>query len=303
MHANEGAPEGATTVLSEGDDIKGAATKAAAELGIPLAGIGWEIDKSWFRNDTGGMVPRDTVRIIAWARDMAELDALEDAKKWLSTLLGHMDLEGTVEAALGQNNVINVQVDVAENAGRLVGRRGRTIEAVTFLMNQSVGADHEEYSFRVDVKRQDDDRGERRDRDDRGDRDDRRDRGERRERGERRGRDRDDRGRGRDRDDRGRGRDRDDRRGRDRGERGDRSSPHEVKKLQRMAHKIIARVQRTGVSERVRKEMNAYDRRMVHMEAAEADGVATRSIGEGSYKQIEFYAVDGDGNEIFPSEE
>jgi predicted RNA-binding protein Jag len=70
-----------------------------------------------------------------------------------------------------------------------------------------------------------------------------------------------------------------------------------------MAAKIIARVQRTGVSERVRKEMNAYDRRMVHMEAAEAAGVATRSIGDGSYKQIEFYATDADGNETFPAEE
>jgi hypothetical protein len=39
------------------------------------------------------------------------------------------------------------------------------------------------------------------------------------------------------------------------------------------------------------------------MEASEAEGVATRSIGDGSYKQIEFYAVDADGNEIFTAEE
>ncbi len=68
-----------------------------------------------------------------------------------------------------------------------------------------------------------------------------------------------------------------------------------------MAQKIIARVKETGKAERVRKELNGYDRRIIHLEAREHEGVDTRSIGDGSYKQIEFFptgaSVQGDGEE------
>ena len=78
-------------------------------------------------------------------------------------------------------------------------------------------------------------------------------------------------------------------RGRDRDDRGGRGNDRDGEKLRRMAQKIIARVMETGQAERVRKELNGYDRRIIHLEAREHDGVDTRSIGDGSYKQIEFF--------------
>ncbi len=61
------------------------------------------------------------------------------------------------------------------------------------------------------------------------------------------------------------------------------------KKLERMARKIVERVLSTGEAEVVRKELNSYDRRIVHLVATETKGVGSRSLGDGSYKQIEIY--------------
>ncbi len=284
-------PEGTTTVTAEGDDIQSAVALAAGKLETKPAGVVWSLDKSWFRNDAGGVVPRDTVRIVAWARDAEELEAADDAQAWLETLLGHMGFEEVkVTARVGHNGAVTLEADVDAGA-RLVGKRGRTLEAVTFLLQQSIGADYPDRTFRLDVTKKPEDREARGDRD--------RDRGRGRDRDDRgRGRDRDDRGRGRDRDDRGRGRDRDDRgrgRGRGRGrDRDDRNSKADVKKLTGIAEKIAKRVIETGESEVVRKELNSFERRIIHVAISELDGVATRSIGEGNLKQIEIYA-DGAG--------
>jgi predicted RNA-binding protein Jag len=46
----------------------------------------------------------------------------------------------------------------------------------------------------------------------------------------------------------------------------------------------------------IRKEMNSYDRRIVHMVVKETAGVESRSIGDGAAKHIEIYPA-GDSSE------
>ncbi len=291
MQLNEAPPEGTETVLAEGEDVRGALTKAASEFGIEdLNALGWELDKSWYRTEDGRVIARDSVRMVVWKRDVEEdveeaveeAEVVGDTKKWLDTLLSGMEVEAKVRVQLRDGRV-RIGIDSEEGA-RLVGRRGRTLQAIEHLLLQSVGADHPEHSFSLDVadnRRRDDDRGDRRDRDDRGDRRDRDDRG---------------RGRGRDRDDRGRGRDRDDRGGRgDR--RGGRDDERNQRKLRQMTEKIGKRVLETGKSEVIRKELNSFDRRVVHVAASELEGIGTRSIGDGNLKQIEIYREGGASGE------
>ena len=64
-----------------------------------------------------------------------------------------------------------------------------------------------------------------------------------------------------------------------------------------MARKIVDRVLETGEAETVRKELNSFDRRIVHLVATETEGVGSRSIGDGSYKQIEIYPMSGGPSE------
>ncbi len=267
MSLNEAAPEGATTISAEGEDIKTALAAAATELGVDAGGLRYEVDKSWFRNENGSVVPRDTVKVIVWQRDASEVAVIGDTSKWMTELLKHLEIDGQVNVALADAAVaVRIRCD---KAGRLVGRRGRTLQAVEHLLAQSVGADHPDARFRIDVA----DTRKREDRDERGGR---RDRGERRDRG--------DRGERRDRGDRGERRDRGDRRDKQ-------DDARNQRRLEDLAKKIAKRVAKSGESEVVRKELNSFDRRIVHVTIAEVDGVGTRSIGDGNHKQIEIYPL------------
>lgn len=59
-------PEGIETITAEGGDLKSAVAAAAEQLGVETNFVGHKLDLSHFRSATGGMVPRDTVKIIAW---------------------------------------------------------------------------------------------------------------------------------------------------------------------------------------------------------------------------------------------
>lgn len=64
-----------------------------------------------------------------------------------------------------------------------------------------------------------------------------------------------------------------------------------------MTEKIGKRVLETGKSEVIRKELNSFDRRVVHVAASELEGIGTRSIGDGNLKQIEIYREGGASGE------
>ncbi len=50
---------------------------------------------------------------------------------------------------------------------------------------------------------------------------------------------------------------------------------------------------KSGKPELIRKEMNSYARRIVHLVVAEYDGLATESVGEGQHKQVRILPAGG----------
>jgi predicted RNA-binding protein Jag len=331
-------------VIGEGEDLRSALQDAGAKLEVDGSMLQYKLDLSHFKNAKSGInMGVDTVKLWAWPKDPALIEVSEAARAWMAELLERMDFGGKVAVRV-DGNVVRLSVDTPKG-GHLVGKRGVTIDAVRTLLDASLGAEHPDFVFKVDVadqrrEREDDrgrgrdrdrdDRGRGRDRDDRGrgrgrDRDDRgRGRGrDRDDRGRGRDRDRDDRGRGRDRDDRGRGRgrdrddrgrgrgrdrddrgrgrdrDRDDRgRGRDRDDRGRERDDDESRKtrnrdVERLAHRLAKKVLSSGESELIRKEMNSYARRIVHMVVAEYEGLETESVGEGQHKQVRIVSTGG----------
>jgi predicted RNA-binding protein Jag len=56
-----------------------------------------------------------------------------------------------------------------------------------------------------------------------------------------------------------------------------------------MARKMAERVLDTGEAEQVRRTLNSYNRRIVHMTIKEIEGVGSRSLGEGNDKTIELF--------------
>jgi len=242
-------------VATEGTDIDTAVQKAAEELSVPAAAVVYEIDKDWFRNDLGSMVPRSTVRIFAWAQDASVVEACDEAREWLEELFENMEVEAKVKASLIESTIV-LNVD-AEKAGIIVGKQGRTIEGIRHLLVESLGEAYPDLSFRINVldnRPRPSQGGDREDgRRSRGDRS-----GGRRDRGGRRG---------------------DDSR--------NRTNDSDARALESMAVKIAGRVLESGCAEQVKRELNSYDRRIVHTTIAEIDGVTTRSIGEGSMKTLE----------------
>ena len=310
-NTNTSVPPVEGAVSGEGEDLRAALTNAATQLELDISMLEFELDLTHFKNPkTGINMGVDTVKLWAWPKDPALIEVSEAARVWMSELLERMDFGGKVEVRV-DGKVVRLRVDTPKG-GHFVGKQGVTLGAVRTLMDAALGTAHPDFEFQVDVadqRRERDDRGRGRDRDDRG-----RGRGR-----DDRGRGRDDRGRGRDRDDRhSRGRDdrpprgrgdrpprgRDDRPPRDREERRprDRDGDDDDGKtrnrdVERLAHRLSKRVLQSGKAELIRKEMNSYARRIVHMVVAEYEGLETESVGEGQHKQVRILPAGGEAAE------
>lgn len=247
----------------EGRTVAEAVVKAAEHYNVSREAIAWKLDHSHFRTPDGRMRSMDTVRIFAKMQELPDGEGVDAAVDWVVKLLGLMQLEGTVTGRVVGENSGEVHID-SPAARHLVGRRGATLRSIRRLMDAGLAANFGEWNIELNIE------GGRR----REERDDRRG-----------GRDRDDRGRGRnDRDDRGRDdrRDRDDRgRGRD-----DRRSDRDVDRLKKLARRLASQAVKTGETITMRKELNSFERRVVHLELADYDGVETESSGDGSMKKI-----------------
>lgn len=94
-----------------------------------------------------------------------------------------------------------------------------------------------------------------------------------------------------DRGDRGDRRDRRDRRDRD-----DRRSERDVRELKRLARRIAESVASGGEDQVIRKPLNSFERRIVHMEIADMDGVDTATVEIDGERKVRIFADNGEGN-------
>jgi len=253
-------------VITEGNNVAEALAKAAEALGIPAEQVDHKLDLSHFRNEAGRSVPVDTVKIIAWAADPADKAGALAAKAWIEALIEKMGFEGKVVARNVKDRTATIAVD-SESARFLVGRGGSTLASIQAMLNAAMEDEFGDWTFNIDV--QGGRREERGDRGDRGDRRDRRDRGDRR-----------------DRRDRGDRRDRRDR---------DKCSDRDVDDLKRLARRVAESVAESGEAEVIRKPLNSFERRIVHMEISEMDGVATDTVDQDGERKIRIFADNGEG--------
>lgn len=258
-----------TQVTAEGANVADAVRKAAEKLGVPVSLVQHKLDLSHFRNAAGRAVAVDTVKIIAWARDPESVAGASAAADWLKALIGHMGLQGEVRYSSPDGGK-NVELRVfSPDARFLVGRQGVTLRSIQLLLDAAMADKQPGWSFRIEIDGGD--RDARPPRDDRdGPRRDRDDRGPRRD-------DRDDRG------PRGRG-------GRDSG---GRRSDEDVDKLRKLAARLAQDVLRTGEPTEIRRELNSFERRVVHMVVQEIDGVVSESVGDGPTKIVRLMLAGG----------
>jgi spoIIIJ-associated protein len=172
----------------------------------------------------------------------------------LSTMFAYLGLTGEFRLEAKPNNRIGVKIS-SDDVGRIIGRRGQTLESLQLVLNRIVGRDDKEFPLvLLDIDGYAD--GERAPRKDSGDNDDnesnRPARGfRRRERGDR--------------------------------EEGQRLSSRE--QLERQAQDAAKEVKRWGDPIKL-PEMNAHDRRIIHLALKEDPEVMTESEGEGTMRQV-----------------
>lgn len=165
-------------------------------------------------------------------------EASDYAQEWFETLLGFMDVNGSVSGT-GNDERVHLSVK-ADRAGRIIGKRGSTLGAIRHLLGLALDEKYGQLTIDVDI---DDDRPK----------GDREPRSRRSDRGEKRG-------------SRGGGR-------RPRREKG--KYPEE--KLEALAKKAAAKAIETGQTITINLELNSYDRRIVHVAISEVDGVESQS--------------------------
>jgi len=194
-------------------------------------------------------------------------EMLDRTRKDLLKMLDFLGYEDAVVKAAESNGEIELSVE-SEDAGRIIGRKGQTLESLQLLLNRMMQKDDPEYP-RIQISidgystRRPDSRGRapREQEDGPSDRrrgGDRRHRGERGERGDRRRRD--------DREGRGGGDDRDD-------------------ILRQQALDAAKEVRRWGEPKTL-PAMNAHDRRVIHITLENEADLQTESEGEGPKKSI-----------------
>jgi predicted RNA-binding protein Jag len=169
-----------------------------------------------------------------------QTDASNAAEAWFSGLLQHMGVTGTV-VGTGEEGRVHLAV-AAERAGRLVGKRGATLGAIRHLLGLVLARAYGELLVDVDIA---DDRpvsertSSRRD-------EPRHEPRETTENGEA-------------------------------GDRGGERGRYAPEKLQQLARRAAEKARETGKSITINLELNSYDRRLVHLEIAEIEGVRSQS--------------------------
>lgn len=190
---------------------------------------------------------------------MSEANFEEQKKRivdTLTTMFGYLGLNGTFRLESKPNNRIGVKIS-SDDVGRIIGRRGQTLESLQLILNRIVGSDNKEFPLvLLDIDGYAD--GERAPRKEaaegeEGEENSRPSRGfRRRERN-------------------------------DREEGGQRLSSKE--QLERQALDAAKEVKRWGDPIKL-PEMNAHDRRIIHLALKEDPEVVTESEGEGAMRQV-----------------
>jgi predicted RNA-binding protein Jag len=188
--------------------------------------------------------------LFVWQVDEASVAGAEAAEAWLTSLLGHMGIESRVFTRIVADKKAEVVLD-SPHARYLVGRRGATVKAIRELVQEAMSGTFPDWAFRVEVMGGD--RGEG----------------------------------GRERNDGRRDRDRDrDRGGRDGDRRGRRNSERDQDALKSLAGRLAEQVLDTGEAIKIRRELNPFERRVVHLAIVEIDGVTTETQDSDDGKKV-----------------
>lgn len=187
---------------------------------------------------------------------MSDNEKLEQQKEklvhTLATMFDYLGLNGTFRVE-EKNQKLAVKI-ASDDAGRIIGRKGQTLESLQLLVNRIMFKDNEEFPhIMLDIDGYSNGERERREHRENGEESRPAERSERRERRPRR-------------------------------ERGE-GSRFTTEQLEQQALDAAKEVKRWGEAVKM-PEMNAHDRRIIHLTLQADPEITTESEGEGAMKKV-----------------
>jgi predicted RNA-binding protein Jag len=242
-------------IVVTGTTLSEALQSASTTLGVEMSMVSYEYDREHFKTETGRSKGVYSIQIFAWPLDESSVAGAKSAQAWLKQLTELIGIETNVSYVIGDEKKATIKLN-SEKAGRIVGKKGSSLQAITHIFTAAMSEEHSDWTFNIDVSG--------------GERENDRDRGDRR-----RGRDRD-RGRGYDRSDNDRSRDR----------RPRRTNEDDTRRLERRAAGLASKVLRTGEALEMFDELNSFERRIVHQVVQDIEGVTSKSVEVDGIKKV-----------------
>ena len=141
-------PENHITVY--GNTLNEALSSAASQLSIEPGLVAYDFDRDHFKNESGRPKGVLKVQIFAWKLDAKTIEGAESAQSWLKSLTDLIGIETAVRYDITGDKTAKIILDT-EQAGRIVGRKGASLQSISYVFKAAMQKDHSDWTFNIDV--------------------------------------------------------------------------------------------------------------------------------------------------------
>ncbi len=138
------------TIEFQGNDLEAAIENACNTLHIAPGQLDYQVIESKKK----GLFSKGSVKISVQAQ-MAEQLSVDNAEQqeiihFIEQLIDKMELNGRVEVNFKESDKLGISI-VSRDSGLLIGRRGKTLDAIQLIVNAVIGRMGENHRMRVIV--------------------------------------------------------------------------------------------------------------------------------------------------------
>ena len=137
-------------IIVTGNTLNEAIANAASQLGIGSERVAYDYDRDHFTTENGRPKGVFDIKLLAWPLDEATIEGAESAQDWLKTLTSLIGIETEVRYDITGDKKATLILDT-EQAGRIVGRKGASLQSITYIFNAAMQHNYADWSFNIDV--------------------------------------------------------------------------------------------------------------------------------------------------------
>lgn len=137
-------------IIANGPTLNAALFNAAEQLGIETKLVAFDYNRAHFTTETGRPKGVLSVQVFAWEIDSATIAGAQFAQVWLKSLTDHIGIETDVSYNITGSNKATITLN-SEQAGRLVGRKGTSLHAISYVFKEAMSQSYADWDFNIDV--------------------------------------------------------------------------------------------------------------------------------------------------------